>query len=268
MEFLRTDQTTIHFQVLTGKPEAPVLVFSNSLGTDFRIWDDVVEGLSGDFTIVRYDKRGHGLSGLGVTPYELEDHVDDLETLVDRLNFTQVTLCGLSVGGLIAQGLYARRPDLVKALVLCDTASVIGTASMWQDRMDALIAGGLAPMVDAVMERWFTPDFRQDGNSLYHVCRTMFERQDLQGYVATCAVLRDTDLTEKAREILIPTLCLVGDQDAATSPELVAELASLIPGAEFKIIEQAGHIPCVEQPQVFTHMIKEFTQKMSAGDHG
>ena len=265
MEFLRTDQTTIHFQVLIGRPEAPVLVFSNSLGTDFRIWDDVVEGLSGDFTIVRYDKRGHGLSGLGATPYTLDDHVDDLEALLDHLTITQATVCGLSVGGLIAQSLYARRPNLVSALILCDTAHVIGTPAMWQERIDALLAVGLSPMIDAVMDRWFTADFRDDEASAYQVCRTMFERQDLNGYVGTCVAIRDADLTSEAGRISVPTLCLVGDKDAATPPELVSELASLIPGAKYKVIEGAGHIPCVEQPKVFTALLKEFTNNKIAG---
>ncbi|MBL4740993.1 MAG: 3-oxoadipate enol-lactonase [Sneathiella sp.] len=266
MKFLKTNHTTIHYQVLTKELSAPVLVFSNSLGTDFRIWDEVVEDLCRDSTIVTYDKRGHGLSDLGTTPYTLDDHVDDLEALLDHLKCKQAIVCGLSVGGLIAQGLYARRPDLVAALILCDTAHVIGTPAMWQERMDALQAGGLAPMVNAVMERWFTPSFREDKNSSYQICRTMFERQDLAGYIGTCAAIRDTDLTAQAKKIMVPTLCLVGDQDAATPPEVVQELANLIPGAKYQIIENAGHIPCVEQPQIFTAMIKEFTQNLSVGD--
>jgi len=266
LKFLKTGQTTIHYQVIKTEPNAPVLVFSNSLGTDFRIWDDVMENLRSDFTIVTYDKRGHGLSDIGSTPYVLDDHVDDLEALLDHLKCTQVILCGLSVGGLIAQGLYARRPDLVSALALCDTAHVIGTPAMWQQRIDALQAGGLAPMVDAVMERWFTPDFRQDENSVYQGCRTMFERQDLAGYIGTCAAIRDADLTAQAKNIKVPTLCLVGDQDAATPPALVQELADLIPNAHYQVIENAGHIPCVEQPKIFTAMIKEFIQNLNAGD--
>ncbi|MEH6405220.1 MAG: 3-oxoadipate enol-lactonase [Sneathiella sp.] len=265
MKFFKTDKISIHYQVMKRDPGAPVLVFSNSLGTDFRIWDDVVAVLEEDFTIVRYDKRGHGLSGLGTVPYTLDDHIDDLEALLDHLNFTQSTVCGLSVGGLIAQGLYARRPELVSSLILCDTAHVIGTPAMWQERMDVLLAGGLAPMVDGVMERWFTSDFRNDDTSSYQLYRTMFERQDLSGYVGTCAAIRDADLTIEAGRISVPTLCLVGDQDAATPPELVLELANLISGAKYQMIEKAGHIPCVEQPQIFTDLVKEFTQNLIAG---
>ena len=117
-----------------------------------------------DFSIVIYDKRGHGLSDIGEVPYSMDDHVSDLEALLDHLRVTDAIICGLSVGGLIAQGLYARRPDLVQALILCDTAHKIGSDEMWNSRIAAVEKGGMALLVDAILERWFTAAFRRTNN--------------------------------------------------------------------------------------------------------
>ncbi|MBL4667352.1 MAG: 3-oxoadipate enol-lactonase [Sneathiella sp.] len=258
MDFVSVNNTALHYEIIGQGSDKPVLVFSNSLGTDYRIWDAVVGELSEDFTIVRYDKRGHGLSDIANPPYNMQDHMDDLAGLLDHFGFSKVILCGLSVGGMIAQGLYTTRPDLIGALVLCDTGHKIGTAEMWQERIDALNEDGLSSMVDAVMERWFTKPFRNKDNPAFNGCVAMLSRQDEQGYIGTCAAIRDTDWTEAAKTIDVPTLCVVGDQDLATPPELVKELSSLIPGAIYREIAGAGHIPCIEQPQILVDEMKAF----------
>ena len=125
MHFARINNLVIHYSDL-GPHEAPAIVFSNSLGTDFRIWDDVVDRLGPRFRVVHYDKRGHGLSDAPPAPYKLEDHVSDMADLMDHLNVPKAVIVGLSVGGMIAQGLAIERPDLVRALVLCDTGHKIG----------------------------------------------------------------------------------------------------------------------------------------------
>ena len=130
MNFVELNGITLHYKMTNAESGKPVIVFSNSLGTDFRIWDDCVDDLSADFAILLYDKRGHGLSSLGTPPYTIDDHVSDLAGLIDHLNITSATICGLSVGGLIAQGLYHKRPDLVNGLNLCDTGAKIGDAQM------------------------------------------------------------------------------------------------------------------------------------------
>lgn len=122
MQFATVNDVILHHQLIGGPAGRPVLVFINALGTDFRIWRDVIVRLAGDFPIITYDKRGHGLSDLGQIPYSLDDHVLDLAALLDRLNVKDAVICGLSAGGMIAQALEAKRPDLVKALVLCGTA--------------------------------------------------------------------------------------------------------------------------------------------------
>ncbi|AGB75265.1 MULTISPECIES: 3-oxoadipate enol-lactonase [Rhizobium] len=266
MQFARINDVTIHYQIIGGPADKPVLVFANSLGTDFRIWRDVIVRLAGDLAIVLYDKRGHGLSDLGQMPYSIEDHATDLAGLLDFLSVKNAIVCGLSVGGLIAQSLYQRRPDLVRALILCDTAAKIGMADSWNARIAQVEAEGIESIVDSIMERWFTPAFRRPENIAYAGYCNMLIRQPVAGYVATCAALRDADLTEAAAKIAVPTICIVGDQDGSTPPELVLSTAKLIPNARYEVIKDAGHIPCVEQPEALTEVIRAFVEVVLRGE--
>jgi 3-oxoadipate enol-lactonase len=258
MQFARLNGANIHYQVI-GAPEGkPVLVFSNSLGTDFRIWRDVIVALAGDFAIITYDKRGHGLSDVGDADFSMDLHVADLEALLDHLSVKRATICGLSVGGLIAQGLYQKRPELVSGLILCDTGHVIGTAKLWNERIATINANGIGALAGAIFERWFTPAFRSPANPAFAGYANMLTRTPREGYLGTAAAIRDTDYTEAAGAIAVKTLCVVGDQDGATPPALVRELASLIPEAQFEIIADAGHLPCIEQPQALVALIRGF----------
>ncbi|PSJ63194.1 3-oxoadipate enol-lactonase [Pseudaminobacter soli (ex Li et al. 2025)] len=270
MQFIEIGGVTLHYQLIGGPAHKPVIVFVNSLGTDFRIWRDVIVHLAGDFPIVTYDKRGHGLSDVGEAPYAMEDHVGDLEALLDHLNVKNAIICGLSVGGMIAQGLYAQRPDLVRALILCDTAHKIGTVDGWNARIATVEKDGIAAISDGVMKVWFTPAFHANRKAELDGCRNMLTRQTVAGYAGTCAALRDADYTEVAANIAVPTLCIVGDQDGSTPPELVRTTAELIPGARFEVIENAGHIPCVEQPAALIELIRNFLAELPSGErhHG
>lgn len=263
MQFAQINGITLHYQLI-GAPEGkPVIVFSNSLGTDFRIWRDVIVRLVGEFAIVTYDKRGHGLSDLGTSPYTMDDHVADLEGLLDHLNVRNAIVCGLSVGGVIAQGLYAKRPELVQALILCDTAHKISTAELWDERIKMLESIGLEGMAEPVLERWFTEKFRTEQPDDLAGYRNMLCRTPAAGYGGTCAALRDADYTAQASRIAVPTMCVVGAEDLATTPELVGELAKLIPESRYQVIPGAGHLPCIEQPVVLSDAIKAFVDMVS-----
>ena len=257
MKFARVNNVVLHYQD-TGGDSLPVIVFSNSLGTDFRIWDEVAAKLAQNYRIIRYDKRGHGLSEATPAPYTMVDHVDDLAALLNHLKVEHAVIVGLSVGGMIAQGLAALHPDLVSALVLCDTAHKIGTDEMWNQRIDAINAGGIPALADGIMERWFTPSFRSPENAAYAGYLAMLNRTTVEGYTGTCAALRDADLTESTRALTIPALCMVGAQDGSTPPDLVKSLAGLITSSRFEIVEDAGHLPCIEQPEKTAALIQGF----------
>lgn len=258
MQFVRISDVTIHYDVTVADSGKPVLVFINSLGTDSRIWHHVLPKLSDDFTILTYDKRGHGLSDLGTPPYSIDDHVSDLVGLLDHLEMAEVFICGLSVGGLIAQRAYERRPDLVRAMILSNTAHKIGTPEMWNQRISAIETGGIASMVDDIMAKWFTSEFRDPGNAAYQGYRNMLQRQPAAGYTGTCAAIRDADFTEAAQKIAVPVLCIAGEHDGSTPPALVRSMADLIDGAQYSIIEDAAHIPCAEAPAAYAALIRSF----------
>ena len=265
MQFASINGITLHYQLI-GAPEGrPVLVFANSLGTDLRIWRDVILRLVGDFAIVTYDMRGHGLSDLGKPPYSIDDHVGDLAGLLDYLEVKSAVICGLSVGGLVAQGLYATRPDLVRALILCDTAHKIGTAEGWAARIAAVEKDGIESIADNIFKLWFTPTFHTQRRDELAGYRNMLVRQPVDGYIGTCAAIRDADFTEAASRIAVPAICVVGDQDGSTPPDVVLELAKLIPRARYEVIKAAAHIPCVEQPEALSAVMRAFIDEFQLG---
>jgi 3-oxoadipate enol-lactonase len=246
-----------------GSRDKPVLVFANSLGSDLRIWDGVVSHLVGDFTIIRYDKRGHGLSDVPVPPYSLDDFVLDLVGLLDALEIKEATICGLSVGGVIAQGLAISRPDRVRGLVLCDTGMRIGSVGSWEERIGTVKESGLSKLVGPSMERWFSAAFREHRSVEMQGYANMLLRIPADGYLGACYALRDADLTQKTPKINKPTLVLCGDQDIATTPDLGRELARAIPGARFSLIKEAGHLACIEQPEAMANQMMEFFRSAS-----
>lgn len=261
MPFVRVNDIVLHYED-AGSGDRPALVLSNSLGTDFRIWGAMLQAMEFDGRVIRYDKRGHGLSEATPAPYAMTDHVADLAALLDHTGISNAIICGLSVGGMIAQGLAALRPDLVSALVLMDTAHKIGTADLWNDRIKAVEKSGIAAISDAILERWFTQDYRSPGNADFVGYKAMLERTPAVGYAGTCAAIRDADLTESTRALSVPALCLVGDQDGATLPGLVRSTSELIDGARFQIIKNAGHLPCIEQPHETAAAINKFLSEI------
>ena len=262
MQFALIDDVVLHTSWTVRGPNHPTIVFINSLGTDFRIWDDVVENLGGGFNILRHDKRWHGLSDSSPQPVRMDDFISDLIRLLDNLDVKQAILCGLSIGGIISIGLASRRPDLVRGLILCNTAPKVGTAEGWADRIAAVSRGGIAGIADMVLARWFTPEFRSDDNPRYRLARNMLLRQDARGYIETCAAIGATDFREEAKALRLPCLCIAGDHDLATPPAIVAEMAGFIAGSRYQLIEGCGHIPCIEKPVELTQHILTFVRDL------
>jgi 3-oxoadipate enol-lactonase len=260
MAFARVNGVVLHHE-FRGAAGRPVLVFSNSLGTDFRIWNAVADRLQDRYQLVLYDKRGHGLSEATPGPYALIDHVHDLAALLDHLDIGRAAIVGLSVGGMIAQGLATLDPGRVAALVLSDTAHKIGTDESWNARIETIRAKDIAAVAEGILRVWFTPGYRSPEYPDFAGYRAMLTRSDVEGYLATCAAVRDADLTESTRALRLPVLCLVGDHDGSTPPDLVRSMADLIEDAEFHVIEDAGHLPCIEQPEVMASLIDAFLMK-------
>jgi len=259
MAFARVNGMVVHYED-RGARNGRAIVFSNSLGTDFRLWDGVIARLPADLRIIRYDKRGHGLSEATPPPYRMTTLVEDLAALLGRLQIEKIAVVGLSVGGMIAQGLAALRPDLVSALVLMDTAHKIGTTEGWNNRIETVRQSGMAAVADGILAGWFTERYRNEVAD-FAGYRAMLLRNEIDGYTGVCAALRDADLTESTRALRVPTLCITGEHDATASPALMRATAGLIPGARLEIIKNAGHIPCVERPEEVAGLIAGFLEE-------
>ena len=260
--FLRAHGIVQHY-VIEGPKDKPVLVFANSLGSDLRIWDGVVAHLAGDFRIIRYDNRGHGLSDVPPPPYSLDDFVLDLAGLLDALEIKEAAVCGLSIGGVIAQGFAIHYPDRVRALLLCDTAMRIGSIASWEERIATVKESGLSKLAGPSMERWFTEAFRKHRSVEMQGYANMLLRIPADGYLGACYALRDADLAQATPKINQPTLVLCGDQDIATPPDLGRELAQAIPGARFSLIKEAAHLICIEQPEAMARQMTRFFREAS-----
>jgi 3-oxoadipate enol-lactonase len=259
MDVLSFDNVSLHVQV-DGPADGPAVVFGNSLGTDLRLWDAVVPLLPSGLRLIRYDLRGHGLSSCPPAPYGMGTLVRDAERVMEALDARDAVFVGLSIGGLIAQGLAAKRLDLVRAVVLSNTAAKIGTRAMWEDRIEALRRDGLASMADTIMARWFSRGFRE--SPAVAPWRRMVETCPVEGYAGCCAAIAGSDFYTTTAALRLPALVIAGDQDGATPPDLVRELAELIPGSKFELMRRAGHLPCVEDPATFAAHLTTFLSEI------
>lgn len=249
----------IHHVREDGDPAGAPVVFSNSLGTDLRLWDAILPHLPSGIRIIRYDKRGHGLSDCPPGPYSMNDLVADAEGLLDGLGVRDCIFVGLSVGGLIAQDLAGSQPDLVRAAVLSNTASRMGDAAMWEARMDSIRDGGLVSVAEAVMDRWFGPSFR--ARPEVALWKNMMLATSQAGYLGCCAAIAASDLAEATARLTLPVLGISGAEDGACPAERTAATISTIAGARMETLPAAGHLPCVEAPADYANLLNEFLKE-------
>jgi 3-oxoadipate enol-lactonase len=254
----------MHYQ-LDGQPRGAPIVFINSLGCNLHIWDQVTPAFTDRFRIIRYDKRGHGLSEAPPGPYSLRDHTKDLASLLSYLGVNEAVLTGISIGGLIAMDYALLNPSHARALILCDTAPKIGTVETWNERIAAVSQQGLEAMAEKIAGRWFVPSFPQEHPLEYRRSVEMLSRSSTGGYIATCATLRDADLTSSMRAIHAPTLAVCGVEDPVVSPEQTREWASCLPDARVLIIDRAAHLPCIEQPEELAKSMDQFLKEAGYG---
>ncbi len=241
---------------LEGPESAPVIMFANSLGTDLRIWDAVAAQLRDDYRILRYDKRGHGLTDVTPGPYSMERLARDAVGLLDALGLQRVHFCGLSIGGMIGQQLAATFPERVHRLILCDTTMRMPDPAIWDDRVVQVRQHGLEEVAAGAMERWFTPAFRGGADEALY--RNMVARTPVEGYAGCCEAIRDMDLVPLASRIQAHTLVVVGEDDPGTPPAMARELSDAIAGSRMVVIPQAAHLPCVEQPEALVRHLRVF----------
>lgn len=251
-----TDGCRIAWQ-LEGPENAPFLVLSNSLGTAMSMWDAQVPAFSSQFRVLRYDTRGHGASDAPSGDYGLDRLGRDVLELLDSHGIEKAHFCGLSLGGMTAQWLGVFAPDRIHSLVIANSSAFMGPPESWQKRMEQVRLNGMGAIVDAVLDRWFTPEFAAPLFVSYLACKSQFLATDPGGYAGCCAAIRDMDLRPIVHLIKTPTLIIGGLVDLATPIENSQFLHDRIENGGFVTIN-ARHLSNVEQPEQFTEAVLNF----------
>ncbi len=242
---------------VSGPENAPALMLSNSLGTDLTMWDEQAAEFSKHFRLIRHDRRGHGKSGTTKGPYSFDRFGRDILGIVDALKVKTINWCGLSMGGMDGQWLGANAPTRVDKLVLANTHFYYPDKTFWTGRIKFVQEKGLEALVEANMERWFTPGFRARAPETIARMKTMFLATDRDGYTACCEAIAAMDFRASNPRVKAPTLVIVGSQDAATPPAAGEAIAQQIPGGKVAALD-AAHISNVEQPKGFTEAVLNF----------
>ena len=249
--------------LLEGPEGAPVVMFSNSLGTTLEMWDDQAAALSDRYRVLRFDTRGHGRSPVPPGPYTVDDLADDALELLDHLGIERVAFCGLSLGGAIGMTLALNAPERVERLILCSTALEFGPPEGWHDRAATVRSEGMAAIAPAGMERWFTPAAPSEVVARFDA---MLRSQPVDGYAACCEALAALDLRGQLGGVRVPALTIAGDDDPVTPPAKLEAIRAEITGARDAVIPGARHLTNAEHPRFFTHVLTGFLAE-SAGMH-
>ena len=268
MKFININRHNIHYKYLKapigGLGVLRTFVFVNSLGTDFRIWDGVIENLRNHGSILCFDKCGHGLSETSQNPLTISDYVADLVALLDALEIEKCIFIGLSIGGIIGQKMALIHPERIEKLILSNTAPKVGSEESWNTRINIVQNKGISAIADTVMKVWFSENFHQNHGAELNGYKAMLSNANPIGYVQACEALKINDLTNEISTISIPTLCLAGTEDGSTPPAQVKAMADQIHNAKYVLIEGVGHIPCVEKPETFAQLILDFVSENSS----
>lgn len=256
MPHLPTSFGALYYE-LSGLAAAPVLVLSNSLGTDHTMWDAQVPALALHFQVLRYDARGHGQSSAPPGPYAVADLGQDVLALLDGLGIEKACFCGLSLGGLTGQWLAINAPERLHKLVLSSTAARIGTPESWNVRLTQVQAEGLAPLAAATAGRWFTAAFQRAQPSAVAAVLAAFRATAPLGYAAACAAVRDADFHAALPRLRAPTLVLAAEDDPVTTPADGRALAQGIAGAELVLLPGA-HLCNVESAAAYNAALLHF----------
>lgn len=265
MTFITTGDGCRIFYRFDGPEGAPVLLLSNSLGTDMEMWAPQMQAWARDFRVLRYDQRGHGGSDAPVGAYSMDRLGRDVVEMLDALGLARVHFCGLSLGGMVGQWLGVRASDRIDRLVLANTSSWMGPPSGWDARIATVRAGGMAPLAQASVERWFTADFAASQPDAVAPIISTLTATDPGGYAGCCAAIRDMDMRPVCGLITNPTLVIGGLRDPSTPPSHSQDMASAIADSRLEMLE-AAHLSNVEQPALFAEAVRaHLTGRVQAG---
>ncbi|WP_068081295.1 3-oxoadipate enol-lactonase [Novosphingobium rosa] len=241
-----------------GPQDAPVLLLSNSLGTDHAMWEPQISGLAVRFRVLRYDQRGHGRSDAPAGAYSMDRLGHDALDLLDALGIAKADFCGLSLGGMVGQWLAVHAPERIGKLILANTSAYMGLPANWQSRIDSVREQGMAPLAQASIARWFTPGFADRMPDAMAPIHAMLLATDPVGYAGCCGAIRDMDQRPTSFLNTLPTLVIAGAQDPATPVAASEFLAERARHGRIEILADAAHLSNVEQPEAFLKSMLAF----------
>lgn len=242
--------------------QGPVVVLSHALGCHLGMWDEITELLQSDYTVVRYDHRGHGLSEVGQLDFNIEDLADDASRFIQDVVKGPVHFVGLSMGGMVAQALAHRHPDVVNSIVIANSASHYSDEArdQWQTRIEIVRSQGMSAIADGAMQRWFSTEFRTQnprGIERVKAMRNELMRNDPQAYAASCAAVAGIDFRQTNPSIRCNALIISGDRDDATPVAMSEAIADQIAQSQLVSVD-AAHLSATEQPEAFVALLKNF----------
>jgi 3-oxoadipate enol-lactonase len=260
MPTVQSNGCPIHYEI-EGDEKKPVLMFCNSLGTTLHMWDGQMPEVTKHFRVLRYDRRGHGKSGVPAGPYNMEMLGRDALAVLDAAKIEKTNWCGLSMGGMVGMWMGAKAPDRVNKLILSNTSSYIENKQMWTDRIALVKEKGLGAILQGTLERWFTKEFRDREPQKVKLIGDMFMATNPEGFTGCGAAVRDMDHREILKSIKAPTMVIAGKQDLGTTVEMGEFVRKNIPGASMTLFD-AAHIANVESEHDYTDAVIGFlTQK-------
>jgi len=245
---------------LSGQEGAPVVMLSHSLASSMVMWTPQLGSLEPHFKVLRYDMRGHGGSDAPEGAYTLELLADDAVALLDALRIDAVHFVGLSIGGMIGQGLALSHGARLKSLTLCDTSAIMPEEAqpILQQRIAAARQNGMADQVDGTLERWFTPGYLQANPPEVEMIRQQIRATPLAGYIGCSEALRGLNYLQRLSEITLPTLVMVGEEDPGTPVAAAEAIHERIAGSQLVILPAARHLSNIEQAAAFNEALLNF----------
>ena len=257
----------VHYS-LQGSAQAPVLTVCHCLAANLSMWEPQLKAFSSRYRVLRYDLRGHGQTDPTPGPYSLDLLADDLLALLDALDIDRTHFVGLSLGGMIGLALAVKAPQRVTGLVACDCMSQVSPEArpQWLQRIATVEVQGVAPMVEFMLERWFTGGFRARRPETVKRIGDMIAGTSAMGYLGGCHAIVGSNLADRIGTITAPTLVAAGEHDPATPLAVARHIHDQISGSRLAVIENAAHLGNVEQPQAFTELVLEFLGTLSDSD--
>lgn len=259
MPTFTSQDAEINYQTF-GDATKPALVFSNSLGTNFKMWQPQIDHFQQDFFVICYDTRGHGASSAPQGPYTLDQLGQDVVNLLDHLNIEKAAFCGISMGGLTGQWLAINKPERFSHVIVCNTAAKIGQEQAWQDRAALVREQGLTPIASTAAGRWFTEPFIQSNAATVATLSNDLGAGSPEGYASCCEALAKADVREQLKDIQVPVFIVAGQQDPVTTVADGEFMQQRIANAELFEIN-ASHISNIEQPEAFNQAVQAFIQR-------